>query len=380
MSQQPSIAIIGAGPAGLTAANVLHRHHWRCKVFEADASASARDQGGTLDLHAGEGQRALETAGLLEQFIAMARHEDQGQRLIEPITGKVIREFHPTPGEGNRPEIDRTELRDLLLNSLPRETVDWNSQVRSVKKKSDGSISIQMADGRIENFELVIGADGTWSKVRKALSSQLPSYTGITFIELWLEDIDRTHPALAELVGHGTMFSLDGSAGIIAQRNGNAKVRVYAALRLDADISLPSSQIRIGKPELLSRFVGWSPSITALLEAANQIAAIRPIMTFPAEFNWPHQSGITLVGDAAHVMPPLGAGVNLSMLDAAELAEEIVLAKDWRDALESAERNMRIRSRPIAQACIESFQEMFSKGALQSTIKHFDAVHQVNHQ
>jgi 2-polyprenyl-6-methoxyphenol hydroxylase-like FAD-dependent oxidoreductase len=377
MRQQPSIAIVGAGPAGLTAANVFHLHGWQCQVFESDASAVSRDQGGSLDLHPEDGQLALKKAGLLEQFMAVARHEDQGLRIIDGTTGTLTREFAPTAGAGERPEIDRDVLRQLLLAPLDGNIIHWNSCVHAVVIQPDGRTTLQLQEGVAGPFDLVIGADGAWSKVRLALTDAVPAYTGVTFLELWLDDVDQTHPAAAELVGHGTMFALRDQAGIIGQRNGKGRLRIYAAFRTRPEEGdrPDKTLINISKDELLSRFTGWAPALTSLLREADHIAAIRPIMTLPAKNSWPHQSGLTLIGDAAHVMPPLGTGVNLAMLDAAELAESLINAADWRQAVQDAERAMLDRSSAIASQCIESFREMFSQEAQQSWIDHFDAHH-----
>jgi len=380
MRQQPSIAIIGAGPAGLTAANVFHRHGWPCQVFESDASATSRDQGGSLDLHPEDGQLALKKAGLLEQFIAQARHEDQGQRIIDGATGAIMREFSPPTGSGDRPEIDRDVLRQLLLEPLGENIVHWGSSVRAVSMQTDGRTTLDLAGASVGPFDLVIGADGAWSKVRKALTNVFPTYTGITFVELWFDHVDQMHPTAAELVGHGTMFALCNDTGIIGQRNGNGRLRIYAAFRSQPkDGDRPDKNLaNISKDELLSRFTGWAPSLTSLLRDADHIAAIRPIVTLPAQYRWSHQSGLTLVGDAAHVMPPLGAGVNLAMLDAAELAENLITAPDWRQAVQAAERTMLDRSGAIASECIKSFEAMFSSDAHQSGIEHFDTHHASN--
>lgn len=74
---------MGDGPAGLTVAIIFHRHDWPVTVFESDPSAQSRDQGGTLDLHANEGQLALSKAGLLDAFMRIARHEDEGERVLD---------------------------------------------------------------------------------------------------------------------------------------------------------------------------------------------------------------------------------------------------------------------------------------------------------
>jgi len=266
---------------------------------------------------------------------------------------------------------------ERLLASLDENVIHWNSRVRAVVVQPNGRTALQWERGVTEPFDLVIGGDGTWSKVRLALTDAAPLYTGVTFVELWLDNVDQAHPAAAELVGHGTMFALHDQAGIIGQRNGKGKLRIYAAFHSrPEDGDRPDKTLsNISKDELLSRFAGWAPSLISLLREADHIAAIRPIMTLPAKSGWPHQPGLTLVGDAAHVMPPLGTGVNLAMLDAAELAENLIYAADWRQALRHSEQIMLDRASAIAIQCIESFDEMFSQGARQSGIDHFDAHH-----
>ncbi|RKH91527.1 FAD-dependent monooxygenase, partial [Corallococcus sp. AB038B] len=126
---------------------------------------------------------------------------------------------------------DREQLRTLLLDSLPPETIRWGSKVRAVEPLSDGRYRVANEHGSLGEFDLVVGADGAWSKVRAALTPVQPAYTGVTFVELWLTDVDRRHPEIARRVGHGTYFSMHGGAGIVAQRNGHATLRVYAAIR-----------------------------------------------------------------------------------------------------------------------------------------------------
>ena len=362
MSQQPSIVIAGGGPAGLVAANILCREGFDVTVFEADASASSRDQGGTLDLHVPDGQLALHKAGLLDAFMAVARHEDQEQRDVDWVTGKVLREEIPEPGTGDRPEIDRLVLRELLLGPLPAETVVWGTRVVGVGKTSRGRRVVHLQDGRTHECDLVIGADGAGSAVREALTDVRPVYTGVTFVELWFSDVDRRHPAIAKQVGRGTLFSLGDGKGLFAQRNGNALVRVYAAFRtLPEETDRPEKTLAgITRQDLLSRFAGWSPALLALIEDADCIAAVRPIVNLPLDRRWPATPGLTLVGDAAHVMPPMGVGVNLAMLDAAELAEAIASQPDWQAAVSAQENAMLERALTIGTGCLEAFGEWFA--------------------
>lgn len=370
MPQQPSIAIVGAGPAGLTAANIFHRHGWACSLFEADASATSREQGGSLDLHPNEGQLGLKKAGLLDAFLAAARHEDQEQRIVDYASGNLVYKEVPEVGMGERPEIDRYLLRRLLLQPLGESAIHWNTPIERVELTADGRVELVTKLGSAGVFNLVIGADGAWSKVRSALTEVRPDYTGVTFVELLLNDVDRQYPVQAELVGHGSLFSLHDGMGIIAQRNGNATIRVYAAFRtLAAETNRPDKTLSsITQQQLLSRFSGWAPSLLSLITTAEKIIAVRAIVTLPVIQNWHQRDGITLIGDAAHVMPPLGVGVNLAMLDAAELAEALVQGADWRQAVRAFEEAMLERSSRISVQCNRAFDQMFSRSGLQTLL------------
>lgn len=375
--QHPAIAIVGAGPAGLTIANILHRNGWQVTVFESDPSADARDQGGTLDLHRDGGQLALERAGLLDTFLSLARHEDQEQRVVDHATGALLREQIPEHGDRDRPEIDRLVLRQLLLQPLPGETVRWGAQVDDVIARPEAGYQLRLREETAGPFDLVIGADGAWSRVRRALTDVRPNYTGVAFVELWLGDVDARHPVLAKLVGHGTLFSLGNGAGIFAQRNGGATIRVYAAFRTRHEDTERPDRTRAGitTSQVLARFEGWSPSLRALIADADHVAAVRPIVALPPGLRWDRKPGLTLVGDAAHVMPPLGFGVNLAMLDAADLAEALVTTPDWRQAVRDYEDLMIERATQLAVDCNRAFEAWFGADGTRAVLDDIDMRH-----
>ncbi len=319
---QNAIAIVGAGPGGLALARILHVHGIAATVLELEAGPTARNQGGSLDLHAESGLRALELAGLTAAFERAARYDDQDVYLYA-ASGALL--YDEVGAGGGRPEIDRAELRRILLDSLPAGAIEWGKRVSSVEPVATGA-RVHFADGTSREFALVVGADGAWSRVRPALTDERPAYTGVAFVELELADFDARHPDLVPLVPHGKLVAMGGRKTIIAQRSSNSVMRVYVARVVDeADArqlaTRPASEI---KQMLLHEHAEWAPQLRAFIERADDRALVLPICALPVGHAWPHHEGITLLGDAAHVMSPFaGEGVNNAMRDALELASAI---------------------------------------------------------
>ena len=372
--QNRKVAIIGGGPGGLTLARILCVHGYAPCVFELDEHALARPQGGSLDLHRESGQLALARAGLLEAFQAKARHEDQELRLYDE-RGQLL--FEELGGaDHDRPEIDRRELRDLLLASLADGVVRWGHKVQSIEARADGRHVVSCQNGQGGVFDLVVGADGAWSRVRPLVSKVRPSYTGVTFVELSLDDIDGAHPELARLVGHGKIFALGVGKGIIAQRNGHGQVRVYLAFR-EPEGWLVRAGVDLSRPDrarsaLLAHFEGWAPVLRELIAQSHDRMVERPLHALPIGHCWETRAGFTLLGDAAHLMSPFaGEGVNIAMHDAAELASRLVGTTDWHEALRSYEADMFQRASRAAAQSAEGLERIISADGAQSALQFF---------
>ncbi len=332
------IAVVGSGPAGLTFARVLHRHGLPAVVLERDPAPDARPPGGTLDLHEGLGQLALEKAGLLAEFEALSRPEGQAMRILDP-DGTVLRDWRPGPDDRANPEIDRRHLRDLLLGPLD---VRWGQGVARVVPGTGDGVRVHFTDGRQETFDLVVGADGAWSRVRPAVSAATPHYTGVTSVETSLDDVDTRHPGLARLIGDGSVAVYGVNRSLVAQRNSGGHVKVYAKFRapLDWHESLDPADAEAVRSGLLALFDGWAAPVLDLLRHGAAFVH-RPFHALPVAHTWTHVPGVTLLGDAAHLMPPLGAGANLAMLDGAELAESLAAAPgDPDDVVRAHEERM----------------------------------------
>ncbi|MEV7094583.1 FAD-dependent monooxygenase [Amycolatopsis sp. NPDC051045] len=313
-----SIAIVGAGLGGLALARVLHVHGIEAVVYEREPSRDARGQGGMLDIHSG--QRALREAGLIDQFFAIARGEGQDMRLLEPDGTLLLQEDTPDDAPLLRPEVDRADLRDLLLDSLPEHSVRWGHAFESA-----GDGVLHFADGRSAPYDLLVGADGAHSRVRALLTDARPEHMGQNAVEVGIPDIDRTHPDLAAMVGRGNYWVLGDGKSLAAQRNGDGRVRIGISFyNTDEDwfatSGIPFDDPAAARARLIDLLSGWHPRFTALIAACDDTVVPRSMTTLPVGLTWPSRGDVTLVGDAAHLMPPVGEGANMALIDGAVLA------------------------------------------------------------
>ena len=327
------IAIIGAGPAGCTLARLLHLSSILCTIFESESAPASRSQGGTLDLHTDTGLAAIKACRLNEEYLKLARFDGEALHICDKNMRSWVKMSGTKDEKGSRgrPEIDRSQLRQILIDSLPKGTIKWGHKVHHISP-SDRTIHFTDASRQsLGPYDLIIGADGAWSKVRSLLTDVRPEYSGVSGLDLRVQDVANAHPDLHSLVNRGSLFATSNGKHIGAQQKSDGSLIVYStavrpedwAKTYGYDVNDPIA----AKKGILQDYADWHPKLRKLIEVADESEGsviVRNYYQLPTGARWAHKAGFTLIGDAAHLMTPYaGEGVNLAMKDAMELAQAI---------------------------------------------------------
>jgi len=379
------VAIIGGGPGGLTLARLLQQKEVDVKVYERDENKEVRVQGATLDLHFESGLRALEAAGLMDAFKAHYRPDNDRYRIVDQ-RAVIYHDDHATPStagfgdEWFRPEIDRGPLRHILLDSLQPGTVVWDSHIISLEKRGDGW-KMGFKNGTMAQADIVIGADGANSKVRPLVTAIGPLYSGVTILEGAVKNAEKDAPKINSLLKGGKIMAFGGSKTLSVSIKGDGSLNFYLGFKAPADWAAKSGMdFKDGRQVLewfKKEYTGWDDLWLELFEQETFYFVPRPQYCMPLDQYWEAQHNITLIGDAAHVMPPYaGEGVNMAMLDALQLSESLTGGghTDVKQAIAHYEGLMFARFAEIGSETLENTEWMHGPDGLKTMVQMLNQV------
>jgi 2-polyprenyl-6-methoxyphenol hydroxylase-like FAD-dependent oxidoreductase len=380
--QNKQVAIIGGGPGGLTLGRLLQLQGVNITVYERDLDKNARVQGSPLDLHENSGLAALEKACLMEEFKKNFMIGADKATIVNE-QAEIFYSDHGTKKDENfgyehfRPEIDRGVLRKMLLESLDPENIVWDSQFLSMEKQGDGWL-LHFKNGKSAYADLVIGADGANSKIRPYITDIIPFYSGILMLEGNVYDAEKSVPQISAILRGGKIMAFGNEKDILMGQKANGEIGFYISFKAEENWAANSGLDFSNKAQILDWFKAsypeWSTIWYELFDNVATPYIPRPIYCMPFDQSWEALTNLTMIGDAAHVMPPFaGEGVNMAMLDALELSE--VLTNDEHGSLQEAisfyETNMRKRASVIANESLENGERMHSKNALTTMLDFF---------
>ncbi|WKL48069.1 NAD(P)/FAD-dependent oxidoreductase [Flavobacterium pectinovorum] len=380
--ENKQVAIIGGGPGGLTLARLLQLQNVNVKVYERDLNKKARVQGSPLDLHDGSGLAAIHKADLFEEFKNNFL-PGADKTLILNEKAEVFFSDHETNvhedfgNEYFRPEIDRGALRKILLESLQPETVIWNSHFVSMEAQNEGWL-LHFKDGNSVYADIVIASDGANSKIRPYITDIKAFYTGILMLEGNIYESAKNAPNIASLIDGGKIMAFGDTQNILLGQKGGGDLGFYASFKADENWTKTNGLDYADKTQMLewfkTEYPEWSSIWYELFESVSAPFIPRPIYCMPLDQTWEALPNLTMIGDAAHVMPPFaGEGANMAMLDALELSECLTSDKykTVQEAISDYETIMRKRASEAAQESIENGEKMHSKEALKTMLEFF---------
>jgi len=368
------IAIVGGGPGGLTLTRLLQMRGADVNVYERDPNRAARVQGSALDLHEDSGLAALEAAGLMDAFWANHRADLDRLRLTDQ-NGTILHDHaRKMSGAGKRPEIERGPLRELLLDSLRPETVQWDHKLESAEMSGD-KVALHFAGRDSVVADVAIGCDGANSRLRALVTPIRPEYVGVTLVEGFVPAAKDAVPELWDLLGGAALIALGNERTLGMGTKPDGSILFYAGLKT----SSPDGKQRLEEADTMEKrlawfranFDGWSELWTPLM--ANAVSMVwRPLLVCPADQHWDSIANATLIGDAAHVMPPYaGEGVNMAMLDALVLSRALLSEADAVSAIAAYEAKMFARMQHMTEDTMMNTEMFYAPDATERVVALF---------
>ena len=348
------VAVIGAGPVGLTMARLLQQNGANITVYERDRDPEARIWGGTLDLHKGSGQEAMKKAGLLQTYYDLAL--PMGIHFADE-KGNILSTRTPTPeNQFDNPEINRNALRKMLLDSLQGDTVAWDRKLMGLEVKH-GEWLLHFENKPDATADVVIIANGGMSKARNFVTDSEVENTGTFIIQGDVYQPATNCSGFYRLCnGNRLMTAYQGNL-LVANPSNNGALSYGIIFKKpeawDGDRGLDFQDKNRVIEFLVNRLSDWDDRYKQLIRSTSFFVGLQT-RKLPLDKSWKKNRPlpITLIGDAAHLMPPFaGQGVNIGLVDALILSDNLTNGKfgSIASAIDDYEQQMFVYAR-AAQA------------------------------
>ena len=391
--ENKQVAIIGGGMGGLMLARLLQLQNSIVKVYERDLNSEVRVQGSPLDLHEDSGLIAMTQAELLNEFYKNVRPNASKARIVNQNfelkfdEHTIQKGISQTNSENNqdslqdiskpRPEIDRSVLRNILLNSLSPDSIVWDSQFISMEKENDGW-RVHFKNGTTVYADLVIASDGANSKVRPYISTEKPIYSGITMIEGTIYNAKENAPNLFEFSKGGKVLAFGKEQTIMYGTKGDGSLMFLLSSKISENWIVENNLDFKNNVQIFKWFKevyqDWCSEWDEFFKSTELYFILRPQYYFPFSQSWETQENLTMIGDAAHRMPPFaGKGANLALLDAVELADCLTdnQFSDIKTAISYFEKRMLQRAAIALENTLKNGEQLHSENALEKLLTIF---------
>jgi 2-polyprenyl-6-methoxyphenol hydroxylase-like FAD-dependent oxidoreductase len=405
------VIIVGAGTGGLCLAQGLKQSGIDVAVFERDRTPTDRLQGYRLHISS-NGARALEDclpATLFKEFLGSAAKSNQAVSFLDSnlkrlLTFAIVDDPH---AESREIPVGRITLRKILLQGLDN-VVNFEKRFQRYEQRSDGSVIAHFEDGSTALGDLLIGADGASSTVRRQLLPQAKRVeTGIVAIsgKAPLNDYVRGITPAEFFAGPTLVLGPDGrflfgSAVEFPSNDHNTPAGGQSDSPSSDDLMFGERVeyvmwgfscrrdlfhdfgrlVHAPEDELLRTalhlMTGWHPTLRALIEAtAPETITVFEVKSAERVAPW-NTGRVTLLGDALHNMTPYrGMGANMALLDADSLRRTLLRVDRGENelipALHGYEAEMIDRGFRAVEASLKQMKQVHSQRRFANVMRGF---------
>ncbi len=345
------VAIVGGGIGGLTLAVALRQRGIVADVYEQAPELS--EIGAAVALSANS-VRELERLGFLDQLAAVStipteliyRDWRDGRRIAAfPVRDGYSKRFG-APYFG----IHRAHLQQILGAGVDAKHLHLGHRLVDLVDQKE-TMGLEFANGRFAHADLVVGADGVRSTVRRWIAGEEATVYSRTSAFRGIVPVDRL-PSLPD--PQAIQFWMGPDAHLLHYAIGGSGEAINFFAVIEGPQQWPQDQgwqAEIEEGQHLTGFKGWHPAVTEMIDAVPHsvswgLFAVRPLR------NW-HRGRAVLMGDSAHgMLPHHGQGANTTIEDAISLAVILAGAEagDLDTMLQRYQRLRRARTRKIQRS------------------------------